>query len=168
MPTYDYVCQACDHAFELVQSMRDPVKLACPACKKRKLKRLIGTGMAILIGGKGTPEPASSSTKPADPAPSKTTNTTNESPKEKTLSGSTSTPTHEAREGRGIGNLKDAAKRTRQENAKKTTPPASSGPKSTSTSTSKAKTSTQPKKTPVKRSATQPKPKNSGRTSKRA
>lgn len=167
MPTYDYVCQACDHAFELVQSMRDPVKRACPACKKRKLKRLIGTGLAILIGGKGTPEPTSSPTdSKANHTKSETKTSKTEEPKEKTISGSTSTPTHEAREGRGIGNLKDAAKRTRQENAKKTTPPASSGPKSSTPS--KAKTSAKPKKTPVKRSVTQPKPKNSGRTNKRA
>ena len=38
---------------------------------------------------------------------------------EKKLSGSTSTPTHKAREGRGVGNLVDKAKRRTQEAAKK-------------------------------------------------
>ena len=53
MPTYDYVCDACDHAFELFQSMTDPVKRKCPKCKKRKLRRLIGTGGAIMFKGSG-------------------------------------------------------------------------------------------------------------------
>ena len=35
--------------------------------------------------------------------------------KEKKISGSTSTPTHEAREGRGVGNLVDAVRRQRKE-----------------------------------------------------
>jgi putative FmdB family regulatory protein len=38
---------------------------------------------------------------------------------EKKLSGSTSTPTHKAREGRGVGNLVDKAKRRTQEASKK-------------------------------------------------
>jgi putative FmdB family regulatory protein len=119
MPTYDYVCQACDHAFELVQSMREGVKRTCPACRKRKLKRLIGTGTAIFIGGGGGAEPSPDhNAKPASPAKpeAKTESTpTNDAPPEKKISGGTSTPTHEAREGRGVGNLKDAAKRTLNE-----------------------------------------------------
>ena len=53
MPTYDYVCDACGHAFELFQSMADSVKRTCPKCKKRKLRRLIGTGGAIMFKGSG-------------------------------------------------------------------------------------------------------------------
>ena len=53
MPTYDYVCDACGHAFELFQSMTDSVKRTCPKCKKRKLRRLIGTGGAIMFKGSG-------------------------------------------------------------------------------------------------------------------
>lgn len=53
MPTYEYVCQACDHEFEQFQSMSaEPLK-KCPACKKPKLKRLIGTGAAVLFKGGG-------------------------------------------------------------------------------------------------------------------
>jgi len=32
MPTYDYVCDGCGHAFELFQSMTDSVKKTCPEC----------------------------------------------------------------------------------------------------------------------------------------
>ena len=47
MPTYDYECDACKHCFEEFQSMSDEVLKKCPQCKKKKLRRLIGTGAAI-------------------------------------------------------------------------------------------------------------------------
>jgi putative FmdB family regulatory protein len=53
MPTYDYVCDGCGHAFELFQSMTDSVKKTCPKCKKKKLRRLIGAGGAIMFKGSG-------------------------------------------------------------------------------------------------------------------
>lgn len=53
MPTYDYVCDACQHAFEEFQSMKDDVLTVCPKCKKKKLRRLFGTGAAILFKGSG-------------------------------------------------------------------------------------------------------------------
>lgn len=135
MPTYDYRCNSCSHAFELFQSMSDSVKRTCPECGKRTLQRLIGTGAAILVGGTAAPasEQASSTTSGTDtdtttetsssskPEESKTQATSDTT--EKKTSGSTSTPTHEAREHRGVGNLVDAARRTRREGeaSKKTT-----------------------------------------------
>lgn len=53
MPTYDYECLACGHAFELFQSMTAPVKRTCPSCGKPKLKRLIGTGAGVIFKGGG-------------------------------------------------------------------------------------------------------------------
>ena len=53
MPTYDYVCDGCGHAFELFQSMTDSVKKTCPKCRKKKLRRLIGAGGAIVFKGSG-------------------------------------------------------------------------------------------------------------------
>ncbi|MEX0669379.1 MAG: FmdB family zinc ribbon protein [Pirellulales bacterium] len=53
MPTYDYLCDGCGHAFELFQSMTDSVKKTCPKCKKPKLRRLIGAGGAIVFKGSG-------------------------------------------------------------------------------------------------------------------
>lgn len=53
MPTYDYECDACGHEMELFQSItEDPVK-KCPECKKNKLRRLFGTGAAIMFKGSG-------------------------------------------------------------------------------------------------------------------
>jgi putative FmdB family regulatory protein len=53
MPTYDYVCDACGHKFEEFQSMMDKTLRKCPACKKSKLRRLLGTGAAIIFKGSG-------------------------------------------------------------------------------------------------------------------
>ena len=53
MPTYDYVCDGCGHAFELFQSMTENAKKTCPECKKPKLRRLIGAGGAIVFKGSG-------------------------------------------------------------------------------------------------------------------
>jgi putative FmdB family regulatory protein len=53
MPTYDYVCDACDHRFELFQSISAPPEKECPECGRRKLRRLIGPGAAIVFKGSG-------------------------------------------------------------------------------------------------------------------
>jgi putative FmdB family regulatory protein len=53
MPTYDYVCDACSHAFELFQSITAEPEKKCPQCRKRRLRRLIGTGAAIVFKGSG-------------------------------------------------------------------------------------------------------------------
>ena len=53
MPTYDYVCDACDHQFELFQSITAEPAKKCPECGRRKLRRLIGCGAAIVFKGSG-------------------------------------------------------------------------------------------------------------------
>jgi putative FmdB family regulatory protein len=53
MPTYDYVCDHCDHRFELFQSIMADAERKCPKCKKLKLRRLIGPGAAIVFKGSG-------------------------------------------------------------------------------------------------------------------
>ena len=53
MPTYDYECDACGHRFELYQSISADPERKCPACKKLKLRRLIGTGAAVVFKGSG-------------------------------------------------------------------------------------------------------------------
>ncbi len=53
MPTYDYVCDACKHEFEEFQYMSEEPLKKCPQCGKKKLRRLIGTGAAILFKGSG-------------------------------------------------------------------------------------------------------------------
>jgi putative FmdB family regulatory protein len=53
MPTYDYVCDACEHAFDHFQSMSSNILRTCPKCKKRKLRRLIGSGAGVIFKGTG-------------------------------------------------------------------------------------------------------------------
>lgn len=53
MPTYEYQCDACDHNFDEFQSMSDKPLKKCPKCGKAKLRRVFGTGAAILFKGSG-------------------------------------------------------------------------------------------------------------------
>ena len=53
MPTYDYECDACGHTFELFQSISEPNQKKCPKCNKLKLRRLFGTGAAVVFKGSG-------------------------------------------------------------------------------------------------------------------
>lgn len=53
MPTYDYLCENCGHAFEKFQSITASSLRKCPRCKKMRLKRLIGTGAGIIFKGSG-------------------------------------------------------------------------------------------------------------------
>lgn len=79
MPTYDYECDACGHEFELFQGINDAVQRKCPRCGKLKLRRLFGTGAAVVFKGSGFYETdyrsdsykkaADADSKPSTPAP---------------------------------------------------------------------------------------------------
>jgi putative FmdB family regulatory protein len=51
MPTYDYACDACGHAFEREQRITEDAIKKCPKCKKDKARRMISGGGFILKGG---------------------------------------------------------------------------------------------------------------------
>ncbi len=53
MPTYDYECGACKHKWELFQSIKAEPEKKCPACKKKKARRLIGAGAGLIFKGTG-------------------------------------------------------------------------------------------------------------------
>ena len=51
MPTYEYLCNKCEHAFEVVQSFSDAVIEDCPKCdgKVRKVYNNVG----VVFKGSG-------------------------------------------------------------------------------------------------------------------
>ena len=60
MPTYEYLCDKCQHKFEVIQSIIDPPLSICPKkyCGqaewgKGKVHRLISTGGGLLFKGSG-------------------------------------------------------------------------------------------------------------------
>ena len=60
MPTYEYICEKCDHPFEVVQSMKDQALTVCPKDKcrlkkwgKGKVRRAIGAGAGLIFKGSG-------------------------------------------------------------------------------------------------------------------
>ncbi len=53
MPTYDYLCDLCGHAFEYFQSMQEARLKDCPGCGKPGLRRLIGAGAGVVFKGSG-------------------------------------------------------------------------------------------------------------------
>ena len=53
MPTYDYECPDCSHAFEEFQSITAKPLRKCPRCGRRKLRRLIGAGAGLIFKGSG-------------------------------------------------------------------------------------------------------------------
>jgi len=53
MPTYEYQCDACENNFDEFQGINDKPLKKCPKCGKSKLRRVFGTGAAILFKGSG-------------------------------------------------------------------------------------------------------------------
>ena len=53
MPTYEYKCDACGHAFEKFQSIKaDPIKV-CPNCGQERVRKLISMGAGLIFKGSG-------------------------------------------------------------------------------------------------------------------
>jgi putative FmdB family regulatory protein len=60
MPTYEYICQKCNHHFEMFQSMSDKALTLCPEaiCPRKKwgkgkVKKMIGAGAGLIFKGSG-------------------------------------------------------------------------------------------------------------------
>lgn len=53
MPTYDYQCESCGHRFEEFQYFSEEPLKVCPKCQTEALRRLFGTGAAVLFKGSG-------------------------------------------------------------------------------------------------------------------
>lgn len=68
MPIYAYQCQACGHAFDLMQKMTDPAPENCPSCGKAEVrKQLSAAGFQLKGSGwYATDFKSGSSAKPAE------------------------------------------------------------------------------------------------------
>lgn len=53
MPTYEYICDACQYEFEKFQSIKSDPIAVCPECAKAHVRRKISGGAAILFKGGG-------------------------------------------------------------------------------------------------------------------
>jgi len=53
MPTYEYECDGCGERFEKFQSITAGPVRKCPACGRRKVRRLIGAGAGVIFKGSG-------------------------------------------------------------------------------------------------------------------
>lgn len=53
MPTYDYVCDACGHEWEVFQKISDDKLTDCPACNESAARRKIGAGAGLIFKGSG-------------------------------------------------------------------------------------------------------------------
>ena len=53
MPTYEYKCKKCEHAFEQFQSITAKPLRKCPKCGANSLNRLIGSGTGVIFKGSG-------------------------------------------------------------------------------------------------------------------
>jgi len=51
MPIYEYQCRACEHEFETIQKISDPVLTQCPVCGKDQLHKKISAVAFRLKGG---------------------------------------------------------------------------------------------------------------------
>jgi putative FmdB family regulatory protein len=66
MPTYQYACNSCDHAFEAVQSFSEDALTICPECKSEIRK--VYSSVGVVFKGPGFYK-----TDSAKPAPSTST-----------------------------------------------------------------------------------------------
>lgn len=143
MPTYEYECSSCRHAWELFQSIKADPERKCPRCGRMTARRKIGMGAAILSGGRSA-EPQESQASAAAPAagaaaastaaadgpkaandranpasadakPAATQPAPAAPPAPASTERGTLNSTHPARDGRGAGNLRDAIRRQRGE-----------------------------------------------------
>jgi putative FmdB family regulatory protein len=63
MPTYQYACSACGHAFEVVQSFSDSALTECPECKGEVKK--VYSAVGVVFKGSGFYKTDSAPSKPS-------------------------------------------------------------------------------------------------------
>lgn len=59
MPTYEYKCDGCKHAWEEFQSMKDDPVKECPSCHAEEARRQISMGTGFIMKGSSGSTPTS-------------------------------------------------------------------------------------------------------------
>jgi putative FmdB family regulatory protein len=82
MPTYEYLCNKCEHAFEVVQSFTDPAIELCPKCQGgvRKVYNNVGVvfkGSGFYKTDSRSSTPSKTESKPEAKTETKSENKTN-------------------------------------------------------------------------------------------
>jgi len=82
MPTYEYQCNKCEHAFEVVQSFTDPAIEQCPKCQGgvRKVYNNVGVvfkGSGFYKTDSRSSTPSKTVSKPEAKTETKSENKTN-------------------------------------------------------------------------------------------
>jgi putative FmdB family regulatory protein len=82
MPTYEYLCNKCEHAFEVVQSFTDPAIEQCPKCQGgvRKVYNNVGVvfkGSGFYKTDSRSSTPSNTESKPEAKTENKSENKTN-------------------------------------------------------------------------------------------
>ncbi len=52
MPTYAYACSACEHAFDVRQSLSDEALTTCPVCEQESLRKVFSP-VGVVFKGSG-------------------------------------------------------------------------------------------------------------------
>ena len=52
MPIYGYACKQCEHSFDVLQRMSDPVLVECPECGEQSLRKQL-SAPKFRLKGKG-------------------------------------------------------------------------------------------------------------------
>jgi len=52
MPIYEYACKCCEHSFDALQKINDPVLVDCPECGAASLRKLM-SAPKFRLKGKG-------------------------------------------------------------------------------------------------------------------
>ena len=93
MPTYQYACTECGHAFEQVQSFSDDALTTCPECQGRLRKLFNAVGVVFKGSGfyrNDSRKPATESTSSSSSDSSSTSSSSSSSSSSATSSGDSS------------------------------------------------------------------------------
>ena len=106
MPTYQYACTECGHAFEQVQSFNDDALSVCPVCSGRLRKVFNAVGVVFngsgfyrtdsRSGSSSTIAPGTSDKSSGDSSSSSTTSTPSKDSSASSTTGSTSSSSSSA------------------------------------------------------------------------